>query len=185
MDGVVHVRGAIVTHKGELVGSCGLFIDGEGLVVVDGENCEVLSLEPKQFIDIGFPGFFAGRAFLELPLGEKDEDGDDKVLFLKLRKAELAQVRQTVDRLVGLHSPDALEDGLARQWRLFFSGVGVIVAGSLICLLGYAILHGIGISVIFYGIPIAGIAMICKSVSQIRRLRTILREVDPGPVTPV
>jgi hypothetical protein len=184
MDDTVRVRGGICNDKGDLHGHCVVSIDDQRLVVATGDGLELLTLEPKQFIDIGFPGFFAGRAFLELPTGEKDEDGEGKMLFLKLGKRELAQIRDIVDRLIGEHSPDALEEGLARQWRLFFAGVGFIISGSLICLLGYGLVKGIGIGVIFYGIPIAGIAMICKSVSQIKRLRAILREVNPEPESP-
>lgn len=172
----MQVMGLIHTKDGKLVGGCNLTVDDTGTTVTLGDGSELTRISPAQYLDIGYPGFFAGRAYLELPLSE------EKVLHILLRRPDLQQFREAIDQVIGRDFPDQLEPKLQSHRQKALAGLGTFVAGSIICLIGHFMAKGIGIGIIFYGIPIFGIAMICNNVSHMRRIRRIMQQ-NPAQTT--
>ncbi|MHC4880865.1 MAG: hypothetical protein ACYTGL_30815, partial [Planctomycetota bacterium] len=89
------------------IGTCILRTDESGIHVEGADGSEVTTVPPEQYIDIGFPGFFAGRAYLEIPIDDRNR------LCLRLQKADLYEFRRTIDEEIGRNYAHLLKPKLS------------------------------------------------------------------------
>jgi len=167
----VEIRVDLHEKEGKLIESGTVVIDESGIAVNAESGAQLGRTPPEQYIDIGFPGFFAGRAYLELPVS------DDKTLYLKMSKEDLARTRREVDVTIGRRFRNLLEPKLAYHKKIMYAGLGIFIVGLAISIAGLLLIEESGWGVVFYSLPIAGIAMVCNSRSQSKRIRSILDDV--------
>jgi hypothetical protein len=127
--------------------------------------CNVASISPRKYIDIGFPGFFAGRTYVELPVDK------NKSICLKLDKADLHDFRTTIDKEIGRNFAHLLQPKLSSHRKMILGGTVLAILG----LVGFVgVLQsddpGSGIIVTF-GLALAGAMMIGRSFSQVSRIK--------------
>ena len=141
-------------------------VNGELTVSTKNGNT-VATVPASKLPDVGLPGFFAGRKYLEVPVE------NSKTIQIGMVKEHAQRLRQLLDQELARLHPELIHERISNLRHAMIGGGLLFVLGVFVCVVGFGYFYENGFSIIFYGLPVAGAALVAQSAVEIGRLKRL------------
>lgn len=156
--------------EGKSTRSVQLSMAGDRLILEGVKDEGPLEVSPDEAASIALPSFIRSQPHLVIPT-------EDSTYRFQISKPDAEELRVFVERLLVERQPDRIEAMYRSGASILGTGAWLTCVGIVLAVASLALLSFLPVTVIVYGIPVTGIAMMAYGASEKRRARRLQKHL--------